>query len=70
MIRLLHRWRPDGCYRGPSTTGKSMQPRDASDATAISPKRMILRDAFRKPGLHFLLDPAHRMCSDFHVRGS
>ena len=32
----------------------------------MSPKRIILRDASRKPGLHLVLNPADRMRSDFH----
>ena len=32
----------------------------------MSPKRIIVRDSSREPGLHFVLNPADRMCSDFH----
>ena len=32
----------------------------------MSPKRITLRDAPCKPGLHLVLNPADRMRSDFH----
>jgi hypothetical protein len=47
-------------------TDRSVFLPDSSGATAVCPKRIILRDAPRKPGLHFVLNPADGMCSDFH----
>jgi hypothetical protein len=41
-------------------------PPDPSGATAVSPKRIIFCDAFRKPSLHFVLNPTDGMCSDLH----
>jgi hypothetical protein len=40
--------------------------RRTAGSAAISRKWIIFRDASRKPSLHFVLNPAHRMCSDFH----
>jgi hypothetical protein len=43
---------------------KDVEQLDSSGATAMSPKRIVFCDPSRKPGLHFVLNPADRACSD------